>query len=471
MDSERTRDLRDTGKEMKMDYVIKGRIVAPDGILENGWIAVQGQKIAALGTGPAPHCEAVTDYGDRFVLPGIIDGQTHATNSIGLSGFAPATASALAGGVTTIVDMPYDTPLPLDRPERLNAKIAAIAAHAHCDVALYGTITTEGGLGHVENLIEGGICAFKISSFESSPVRFPRIDEALTLDLLEKLAGRDLPLGLHNEDQEIVRARTAKAQAAGRNGIGAHSDSRPLAAELAATGQFLALGQATGAHAHIVHISHEEGFAQVGAFAGIGAAVTGELCVHYLCFDPELDGAALGARMKVNPPIRPNAIDGLWRALERGEIAFVSSDHASWPIDNKLGGSIYAAGAGVPGLETLVPAFFTAAQARAHDAARLTAEYLAARPARFFGLSDRKGALAAGLDADFCVLEEGDFTWDAAQAHDDLNWSPFDGRRFGVRVAATWLRGKPAWNGSEILLAQGNGQYLRRQGRGWFPTH
>lgn len=454
-----------------MDSVIKGRIVTPDGIIENGWVSVSGEKIAAVGSGRSPDCRAVTDYGDCLILPGIIDGQTHATNSTGLAGFASATTSALAGGVTTIVDMPYDTPLPLDRPERLEAKIAAIANHALCDVALYGTVTADSGLMHVESLIEDGVCAFKISSFESSPVRFPRIDEALTLDLLEKLGGSNLPLGLHNEDQEIVRARTAKAQAAGRDGICAHSDSRPLAAELAATGQFLALGQATRAHAHIVHISHEDGFAQVGAFAGIGALVTGELCVHYLCFDPERDGAELGARMKVNPPIRPAAIDGLWRALERGEIAFVSSDHASWPIDNKLGVSIYAAGAGIPGLETLVPAFFTAAVARRQEAAQLTAEYLAARPARFFGLSDRKGAIATGLDADFCVLEPGEFTWDAAQAHDGLNWSPFDGHRFAVRVAATWLRGKPAWNGSEILLQPGNGQYLRRTGGGWFPTH
>ncbi|MQU74721.1 amidohydrolase family protein [Sinorhizobium medicae] len=470
MDSERTRNLTGTDKETAMDSVIMGRVVTPEGT-HSGWVAVRGEKIAEIGAGVAPSAATVVDYGDCLILPGSIDGQTHATNSKGLVGFAPASASALAGGVTTIVDMPYDMPLPLDIPERLAAKISAVAAHSLCDVALYATVTKESGLDHVEALIEGGVVAFKISSFESSPVRFPRIDEALTLDLLEKLVGRDLPLGLHNEDQEIVRSRTAKARAAGRDGIGAHSDSRPLAAELAATGQFLALGQAVGAHAHIVHISHEEGFAQVGAFAGIGAPVTGELCVHYLCFDPAHDGDLLGARMKVNPPIRPDAIDGLWRALECGTVAFVSSDHASWPIDNKLAVSIYEAGAGIPGLETLVPAFFSAAQARGHDAARLTAEYLAARPARFFGLSGRKGALAPGLDADFCVLEQGEFIWDAAKAHDGLNWSPFDGRRFDVRVAATWLRGKPAWNGSQILLSQGNGQYLRRHGLGWFPTH
>lgn len=348
--------------------------------------------------------------------------------------------------------------------------MAAVEAYARCDVALYGTITQQSGIAHVDGLIAGGVAAFKISSFESNPVRFPRIDEALTLDLLERLAASDLPLGLHNEDQEIVRARVAAAKAAGRDGIAAHSQSRPLAAELAATAQFFGLGQASGAHVHIVHISHEAGFAQVGAFAGIGVAATGELCVHYLCFDPERDGATLGARMKVNPPIRPGAIDGLWRALERGEVAFVSSDHASWPIDNKLGRSIYDAGAGVPGLETLVPAFFTAARQRGHEAAALTAEYLGRRPARFFGLGDRKGTIAPGRDADFCVLEPGPFTWDAGKAHDGLNWSPFDGRRVEARVAATWLRGTLAWDGTQLLTRDGSGRYLRRRGGERFTT-
>ena len=99
-------------------------------------------------------------------------------------------------------------------------------------------------LDEVSRLAAGGIVGFKISAFESSPTRFPRIDTALTLDLLEALAATDLPLGLHNEDQEIVRARVARAHAAGHNGIAVHSPSRPPAAELASTAQFLELAAA-----------------------------------------------------------------------------------------------------------------------------------------------------------------------------------------------------------------------------------
>lgn len=158
-----------------------------------------------------------------------------------MAGIEDTTRGALAGGITTLVDMPYDNPAPLDRAERPAVKIAAIGAHAHADMALYATVTRETGTGEMQALIDGGICAFKISSFESSPTRFPRIGADLMLAMMERLAGTEIPVGLHNEDQEIVLAGIARARAAGLEGIVAHAEARPMAAELAATAQFLAL--------------------------------------------------------------------------------------------------------------------------------------------------------------------------------------------------------------------------------------
>ena len=451
------------------DRLICGTVVTPEGLLPGGWIKVEEGRIAAVGSGPRPGAAETHDHGSALLLPGVVDGQTHATSARGLPGIAETTRGAVAGGVTTLVDMPYDNPLPLDRPDRFDAKAAAIAEHAHADMALYGTATVETGTGHIAELIARGVVAFKISSFESSPTRFPRIPADLMLDLLEALAPTDLPLGLHNEDQEIVRARMARARAAGIEGIEAHSTSRPEAAELSATAAFHALGLATGAHTHAVHLTTGTGFALTRALAGVAPRVTGELCVHYLWFDAAADGPALGPRMKVNPPIRPGAIPGLWQAIEAGEVAFVSSDHSSWPIDNKLVASIFDAGAGVPGIETLLPAFYTAAHDRDPEgAALLTARMLSAAPARFFGIDDRKGRLAAGLEADIAVLEPGETTWDETTAHDGLAWSPFHGRRFAGRVRGTYLRGRTMWDGTTVTDAPGAGRLVTRGTAGWF---
>lgn len=453
---------------MTADLLIRGSIVTPDSILTGGWLTVEQGKIGAVGVGEAPASAELFDAGNALVLPGIIDGQTHAGSYGGLQGIESTTRSAVAGGVTTIVDMPYDNPSPLKDRVTLDTKIEAIRKFAHSNVALYGTVMPDQSTDEVRALIDGGVVAFKISAFESSPTRFPRIPADRVLDLFESLAGTDIPLGIHNEDQEIVRSRIAKAKANGRDGISAHSESRPPAAELASTAHFLEIGAATGAHAHIVHLTSSRGFALVDNYASDGFRATGELCVHYLWFDPLVDGPALGARMKVNPPIRPGQIEALWEDVASGLVAFVSSDHSSWPIDNKFTDSIFDAGAGVPGLETLLPAFFTGAEARGMDAPLLATKMLSENPARFFGLWPERGALVPGAAADITILARDTYKWDSQEAHDDLRWSPFDGREFSVRVARTYVNGSVAWDGATTTSIPGTGKYLARGSSQWF---
>ncbi|GAA4334489.1 amidohydrolase family protein [Variovorax defluvii] len=453
---------------MKYDLVISGPAVLPEGLVEDCWIAVSGGKIAAIGTGTPADAAQSHHVTNGVVIPGVIDGQTHACSAGGLLGIRSTTRSAIAGGVTTIVDMPYDNPNPLNSTERLTAKIAAIQEHAYSDVALYGTVLPGQTTEDIAPLIEGGIAAFKISTFESSPTRFPRIATDQIYSIFSALADTDIPLGVHNEDQEIVRSLIAKAKTEGRNGLAVHSESRPPAAELAATAQFLELGAAIGAHAHIVHLTTPRGYQLVDHYVADGFRATGELCVHYLWFDPETDGEVLGARMKVNPPIRPGLIEPLWREVLAGRVAFVSSDHSSWPIDNKFTPSIFDAGAGVPGLETLLPAFYTGAEQRGLDAAVLTVQQLCERPAKFFGLWPKKGAIRLGADADLAILSKRSQVWNSERAHDELRWSPFDGRAFSVTVSRCYLRGALAWDGEDVINVPGSGQYVPRGKTSWF---
>jgi len=453
---------------MTYDIVISGTAVLPEGPFDDAWIAIRDGKIAAIGTGEAPDAAQSFEAGADLIIPGVIDGQTHACSYGGLPGIRSTTRSAVAGGITTIVDMPYDNPDPLNSVARLNAKVAAIREHAHTNVALYATVMPGQAIDEINGLIAGGVVAFKISTFESSPTRFPRISSNQTLEIFTALAETAIPLGVHNEDQEIVRANIAAAKAAGRDGIEAHSQSRPPAAEMAATAQFLELGAAAGAHAHIVHLTTTRGFDLVENYLNDGYRATGELCIHYLWLDPEIDGPALGAKMKVNPPIRPGQIEFLWDDVVSGRVAFVSSDHSSWPIDNKFTTSIFDAGAGVPGLETLLPAFYTGAEIRGFDAVALTVEQLCERPAKFFGLWPQKGALIVGADADIVIVKLQAQVWDASGAHDELRWSPFDGREFSVRVARTYVGGKLAYDGRDIVNAPGDGQYVGRGNSAWF---
>ena len=90
--------------------------------------------------------------------------------------------------------------------------------------------------------------------------------------------------------------------------------------------------------------------------------------------------------------------------------------------------------------------------------------------ATFHGLWPKKGAIRVGADADFCVLEPGDFRFDARDIRDreDARWSPYHGRALRARVAATWLRGRRVWDGSEVLATPGTGRFVPRQHRETF---
>ncbi|RSC32165.1 dihydroorotase, partial [Agrobacterium sp. FDAARGOS_525] len=81
------------------DLVIRGTLALPDGALPGGWIAVSDGVIRAIGNGAAPEAAEVFEAGDGIIIPGVIDGQTHATSYGGLPGIGPTTRSAVAGGV------------------------------------------------------------------------------------------------------------------------------------------------------------------------------------------------------------------------------------------------------------------------------------------------------------------------------------------------------------------------------------
>lgn len=445
------------------DFLLTGRVVTPTAILENGWIAIAGGTIAAVGTGARPEAQEVRDFGSALLLPGAVDGQTHAGSQIGFAGMTMTSHAAVMGGVTTIVDMPYDHPTPVTTGAVLAEKVAAINALSVCDVALYGTVPTTPNLDHVDELIAGGVCAFKISSFEAHPERFPRIGNSATLTLLKALEGRGLPLGLHNEDQEIVAATTKQFIAEGRTKPEDHSDSRPPVAELTATANFLELAASTEAHAHIVHISLADGFDLVADYQSRGVDATAEMCVHYLLFDAAPDMARLGGLLKVNPPIRSGEVDRLWEILESGGATFVSSDHSAWPLERKTTASIFDVAAGMPGLEAMLPAFFTeAAKRKGFDAAaQMTAEYLSRKPADFFGLL-KKGQLAPGFDADIAVLAVESMIYGARRNPLGPGWSAYDGQQFAVTPAATFVRGQQVWDGQFVTEATGLGRFVPR---------
>jgi allantoinase len=167
-----------------------------------------------------------------------------------------------------------------------------------------------------------------------------------------------------------------------------------------------------------------------------------------------------GAFLRQNPPLRSEVERlRLWESIERGDVDLVSTDHVAWPVYRKSDPDIFKNGAGVPGLETLLPVFYTALTER-ERAPSIIARLCARNPAQHFGLA-RKGEIRVGADADVAVLRLGPGTFDQAGMVSSVKWSPYHGRPLAGNVAATYVRGQKVFADGEVLAAPGYGRFVR----------
>lgn len=450
------------------DQVILGDIVTTQTILKSGYVALRGEIIAAIGQGTAPPAGRTIDHTGKLIFPGLVDGHMHTSSSLGWAGIENASRSAAAGGVTTCCDMPYDVPAPVTDARLLEQKIAVVNKTSHVDMALYGTILKTGGVPAIADLAAAGISAFKLSTYEYDPVRFPRIDHPTMVAAFTEIGKTGLPVAIHNEDQELVERLTAEAKAAGRTDPIMHCRTRPALAESMADLEIFEIGRQTGAHVHIAHSSIARGFELAEMFRREGGAggfnATGEACIQYLCMTEE-DVVRLAGKGKCNPPFRTaDEVERMWQALVEDKVAYISTDHAPWPIERKLLPDIFACGAGLTGLQSFAPLMFTLLDERGLPPTMM-ATYCAERSAKLHGIWPKKGAIRVGSDADFVVLERANYNFDEAIIVDrpELRWSPYHGRAMRARVAATYLRGNCIWDGKSVLAKPGDGAFVRRQ--------
>ena len=445
-----------------LDLVVSGRLALPGGVETEGEIGIAGGRISALaGVGELSGRERIDVPPGQLVLPGHVDAHVHTGSAPG-EGVARATASAAAGGVTTIIDMPYDDPEPVNTVARFEEKVAHVEAEAVVDVALYATVAPSGGLGEIEPLHDAGAAAFKVSTFETHPVRFPRVPDGELLLAMEICGALGALVCFHPENDDIVRRLSEKLAAEGRSDPMAHADARPPVAETEAIGRALEFGRATGCRTHLCHVSVERGFDLVAAARADGLDVSAETCTHYLVMDED-DLRTLGGRAKINPPLRPRAQqDALWRLLGAGRVDQVTSDHVGWARELKDTPDIVAARSGVPGLETTLPLLYSEGVVKRKLPLGTLLHALCEAPAMRYGLAPRKGAIALGADADLVVFDPAE-QWriDERELVCHAGWTPYHGYDVTGRVKQVLVRGVTVFAAGEVRGRAGSGRVVR----------
>ena len=400
----------------------------------------------------APAGAAVIDASGLLVLPGAVDSHVH-FNAPGAradwEGWDTGSSAAVAGAITTVVEMPLNASPPTIDADRFAAKAAAAASESFVDFGLWGGVIP-GNRAALPGLADAGVIGFKAFMSTSGSDDFPASDDLTLYEAMGTIAELELPFLLHAESDRITADLAARARAAGRVSVRDYLESRPPVAETEAIARALELAAVTGCRLHIVHVSTQRGVELVQNARAAGQDVTCELTAHHLVLDAE-DAVTLGAVAKCAPPLRLAAeADELWQLLADDDTLFVISDHSPAPEALKQSPDFFAVWGGIAGIQSTVELMLSDTGPGGRLALAQVPRVLASAAADRFGLSG-KGLLVPGMDADLALVEVGPTrVLGREELLDRHRFSPYVGRELRARVRTTVLRGEVVYRDGAV---------------------
>jgi dihydroorotase len=423
--------------------LINGKVFL-DGKLKEKNLLIEKEKIADI-TDSQPQADQTIDCEGKLILPGMIDSHVHFRTP----GFEfkedwlTGSSSAVAGGVTTVLDMPNNKP-PTTTKERLEEKRNIAARDSLCNFGFHFG-AAEDNLAELRKVEK--VAGFK--AFMGSSTGNLLVDKPEKLIEIFKIGKeRQLPVSVHAEDEELVQKNVSAAKEKGWNSIEHYAHIRDNEVEWKAIEKALQLAKEAGNKLHVCHVSTKEGVELIRQAKKDGQAVTLETTPHNLLMTRE-EIKELGNLAKMNAPVKfPEDQEALWQALNEGLVDTLGSDHAPHTLEEKKRG-FWEAPAGVPGVETILPLMLNAV-----NEGRVTLEILVRvcmeNPARVFGLK-QKGYIKEGFDADLILVDlEREWTVENSLLFTKCGWSPYAGKKLKGKVVRTFVLGQEVFNENTV---------------------
>lgn len=397
----------------RVDLILKARRIYTEGNLIDGCIAVKNGKIVGIFTADINiEASEVIDVGNNLVLPGIVDPHVHLRDPgcPERETFMTGTMAAAAGGVTTICEHPISIP-PQYSPQILRNRLKVARNQAMVDYAFFGAA----GADHLEEIIplsKEGIIAYKTFLHAAPPGREKEF-EGLTMqndgEILKgfkEISKTGLICVVHAENNEIIQSLIKEYKEKGKTYSLAHAETRPPISETETISRIIKFAEYTDARVQIAHISLPESVELVKEAKQKGLEIYAETCPHYLFLNEE-HLEKLGPFAKCNPPLRTReANKALLKQVADGDVDFIGSDHGPFLKSEKEKGlkDIFAAPAGMPGIEATLPLLYTQVKKGRLTLERMV-QMVSENPAKIYGLYPRKGTIKVGADADMVVIE------------------------------------------------------------------
>jgi allantoinase len=396
--------------------------------------------------------------GDLILMAGIVDPHVH-INEPGRTdweGFDSATRAAMAGGITSLVEMPLNASPVTTTVEAFEEKIKAASNKLHVNCGFWGGVIP-GNETELEPLAEKGILGFKAFLTHSGINDFPNVIEEDLRKAMPIIAKTGLPLLVHCE----ISSETPGFPSSSKS-YPTYLSSRPRKWENDAISLMIRLCEEYQCRTHIVHLSSADPLEQIKNAKQRGLPLTVETSQHYLYFNAEdiPDGRP---EYKCAPPIREKSNnDKLWDALKEGIIDFVATDHSPAPPEMKeiKSGDLMKAWGGIASLQFALPILWSAARERGFDESMIS-KWLCENPAKLPQLK-KKGSIKAGNDADLvCWNPEEKFTVVPSMILHRHKICPYNGEELFGMVNKTWLSGQLIYDNTTENKA-GNCLHLKK---------
>jgi dihydroorotase len=410
-------------------------------------VLLKGERIEKIDSGiTVDENVCVLDANGKYLIPGMIDEQVHFREP-GLTNkgdLATESAAAVAGGITSFMDMPNVNPQTTTR-EALADKYKLAERRCSANYAFYFGATNK-NIDEIRALKVNEACGIK--AFMGASTGDMLVDDPEALELLF----RDAPLLVvtHCEHSPTIwdNEAHAKAKYGDRVPMSEHPAIRSANACLVSSSFAVDLARRHETRLHVLHLTTA---IEMGLFSKAPRSekrITAEVCVHHLWFD-ESRYEDLGARIKCNPAIK-TAEDrvALIRALNEGRIDIVATDHAPHLAGEKRR-SYFKAPAGLPLVQHALLTLFDLAKDK-QISLELLVDKTSHAVADIYGVIDR-GYVREGFFADLVLVDsKTPYTVDSSNLLAKCHWSPFEGVTFSSTIDTTIVNGHIIYQNGEL---------------------
>jgi dihydropyrimidinase len=471
-----------------LDMVITGgKVVTPAGA--GDWdIGIVGEKIVAVALPGilAAKGARIIDANGKIVVPGGIETHAHAAANVqpgarqlvaGVPNAGPVDHSlgAIWGGTTTVIDF---APVPNegDLAAGIHNFMSVWRGNSYTDYSthcIYSSNNTPDAISRYKELIDAGFPSIKVFTTDIRPAEgrqhsltpIARIDAGRLEDVMRQIARHGGVLAVHGEDDELVMYNYLLAKQRGLwDWYNVHQIHSKLVEELAFQ-KVVRLAERTGAGTYFVHVTAQEGLDAISEARSRGLPVYGEVLTLALSFNCDRYREEDGMKYHTYPSLKSEGDRlHLWDGLLRRDLSFTATDSSFTTYLDKIAGrNVVDVRGGNIGIEIRMGVNYTDAVVQRGMSLERYADITSTNAAKLLGLYPRKGAIAAGSDADITIIDPSiKKTLSMADLH-LRDYSPWDGWEIAGWPTTVLLRGKVMVDKGQLLGSPTDGQLIPRK--------